>query len=66
MVEATCEIPVQVKGKLRGKIEVAADADAEQIEAVAREDAKVAECLSGTEVVKVIVVPGRLINFVTR
>jgi len=66
MVEATCEIPVQIKGKLRGKIEVAADADAEQIEALAREDAKVAELLSGTEVVKVIVVPGRLINFVTR
>ena len=66
MVETTCEIPVQVKGRLRSKIEVAADADAEQIEAAAREDAKVAELLAEQEVIKVIVVPGRLINFVTR
>ena len=64
--EDTLEIPVQVKGRLRSKIRVAAGADAGTIESVAREDEKIAELLADREVVKVIVVPGRLVNFVTR
>ncbi|MBC20563.1 MAG: leucine--tRNA ligase [Planctomycetaceae bacterium] len=66
IAEATREIPVQVKGRLRSKIEVPADADAAEIEAVARKDEKIVALLSEQEVVKVVVVPGRLINFVTR
>ena len=64
--EDTLEIPVQVKGRLRSKIRVAAGADAGTIESVARKDEKIAELLADREVVKVIVVPGRLVNFVTR
>jgi leucyl-tRNA synthetase len=58
------EIPVQILGKLRGKITVAADADAQTVEALARADARIAPLLEGKTVRKVIVVPGKLINFV--
>lgn len=66
IAESTREIPVQIKGRLRSKIEVPAEADAKEIETLAREDKKIIELLAGQDVVKVIVVPGRLINFVTR
>ena len=66
IAEATREIPVQIKGRLRSRIEVPTEADAEEIESLAREDEKIVELLTGQEVVKVVVVPGRLINFVTR
>jgi len=62
----TVEIPVQIKGKLRAKIEVAAELDKEQLEAAALADDKVAALLEGKQVVKTIVVPGRLVNFVVR
>jgi leucyl-tRNA synthetase len=65
-VEATREIPVQIKGRLRSKIEVSADADAAEIESLARKDKKIVALLAEQEVIKVVVVPGRLINFVTR
>ncbi len=55
------ELPVQVNGKLRARVEVDAAADADSIEAAAREAA--AEHLQGT-VRKVVVVPGRMVNFV--
>jgi leucyl-tRNA synthetase len=58
------EIPVQILGKLRGKVVVPADADAQAIEAAARADDRIAAQLAGKTVRKVVVVPGRLINFV--
>ncbi len=58
------EIPVQVNGKLRGRVVVPADADKGQIESAAREDEKIAVLLEGKTVRKVIVVPGKLVNFV--
>jgi len=58
------EIPVQVNGKLRGRIVVAADADVERIEKTARADPKIAALLEGMTVRKVVVVPGKLVNFV--
>ncbi len=65
-VEDTVEIPVQIKGKLRSRIRVSARAGQDEIEAAARADDRVAELLHDQQVVKTIVVPGRLINFVTR
>ncbi|MDZ4818219.1 MAG: leucine--tRNA ligase [Planctomycetota bacterium] len=62
----TVEIPVQVNGKLRGKVSVPAEADAKAIETAARADDRVAELLTDKTIVKVIVVPGKLINFVIR
>jgi leucyl-tRNA synthetase len=64
--EDLIEIPVQINGKVRSKIMVAPEADAKQLEATARADARTAELLAGKQVVKVIAVPGRLINFVVK
>jgi leucyl-tRNA synthetase len=58
------EIPVQVNGKLRGRVTVPANADREGMEAVARADERIAELLAGKVIRKVIVVPGKLVNFV--
>jgi leucyl-tRNA synthetase len=64
--EDTVEVPVQINGKLRGKIVVASDVDKEALESAARSDSHVAELLSGKTVVKTVVVPGRMVNFVVR
>ena len=55
---------VQVNGKVRAKLEVAADATQESIEALARADDSVQKQLDGKSIRKVIVVPGKLINIV--
>jgi leucyl-tRNA synthetase len=64
--EDTVEVPVQINGKLRSKITVASDADKAQLESAARADEKVRDLLHGKQLVKVIVVPGRLVNFVIK
>jgi len=64
--EDTIEIPVQVNGKLRARVRIAAEADRQAQEAAARADAKIAKLLEGKTVAKAIVVPGRLVNFVVR
>jgi leucyl-tRNA synthetase len=64
--EDTVEVPVQINGKLRSKITVATDADKTQLESAARADEKVRDLLNGKQVVKVVVVPGRLVNFVIK
>jgi leucyl-tRNA synthetase len=64
--EDTIEVPVQVNGKLRGRIQVPAEADKAALEAAARRDPKIAELLAGKTVVKAIVVPGRMVNFVVK
>ena len=64
--DETIEIPVQIKGKVRAKISVAPDVSKEDLEAAARADEKIAKELKGKEVVKTIVVPGRLVNFVVK
>ena len=62
----TVVVAVQVNGKLRDRIEAPADASREQLESLARERPNVARHLDGHEVAKVVVVPGRLVNFVVR
>jgi leucyl-tRNA synthetase len=64
LVEDTVEYPVQVNGKVRGRITVPADADKAAVEQLARADEKVLAFLAGAEPKKVIVVPGRLVNLV--
>ncbi len=66
LIEDEIEIPVQIKGKVKTKIMVPADADQAKIEEIARADGKVSELLAGKEVIKTIVVPGRLVNFVVK
>ncbi|HEB57927.1 MAG TPA: leucine--tRNA ligase, partial [Gammaproteobacteria bacterium] len=60
------EMVVQVNGKLRGRITVPTEADRETIEQLAQADANVQRFLAGHGIVKVIVVPGRLVNIVIR
>ena len=64
LVTDTVEYPVQVNGKVRGHVVVAADAGRDVLEAAALADEKVAAFLAGATPKKVIVVPGRLVNLV--
>ncbi|HVF29574.1 MAG TPA: leucine--tRNA ligase, partial [Pyrinomonadaceae bacterium] len=60
------EIAVQVNGKLRSRIFAAAGASNETLESLAMSDEKITEMTAGKDVVKVIVVPGRLVNIVVK
>jgi leucyl-tRNA synthetase len=62
LVDDTVEYPVQVNGKVRGRVVVAADADQDTLKAAALADEKVQAFLAGGHPRKVIVVPGRLVN----
>ncbi len=64
LVDDEIELPVQVNGKVRGRIVVASDADSSTIQAAALADEKVIAALDGAIPKKVIVVPGRMINIV--
>ncbi|OBB96623.1 leucine--tRNA ligase [Mycobacterium sp. 852002-40037_SCH5390672] len=64
LVDDTVEYPVQVNGKVRGRVLVAADADQDTLKAAALADDKVQAFLAGANPRKVIVVPGRLVNLV--
>ena len=64
LVTDTVEYPVQVNGKVRGRITVEADADKAAVEAAALADEKVQAFLAGATPTKLIVVPGRLVNLV--
>jgi leucyl-tRNA synthetase len=64
--DAEIEIPVQILGKLRSKVTVPAGSDQATIIAAARADTRISELLTGKEVVKTIVVPGKLVNFVVK
>ena len=65
LVHDTVEIPVQVNGKVRARLTVGADTSEAELEAAARADPRVAELLAAVEVRKVVIVPGRLVGFVT-
>jgi len=60
------EVPLQINGKLRAKLIVPADSNSEQLEQSARNHEKLAEWLDGKQIVKAIVVPGRMVNFVVK
>ena len=64
LVSDTIELVVQVNGKVRGKIQVAADADSAAIEQAALANENVQRFIEGLKVRKVIVVPKKLVNVV--
>ena len=66
LVSDTVTLVVQVNGKLRDRIEVPAEASKEELLRLARASDKVATHLDGGEIVKEIVVPGKLVNLVVR
>jgi leucyl-tRNA synthetase len=64
LVADTVEVPIQINGKIRTKITVAANLDAAGLEAIARADEKIKAQLEGRTIRKCIVVPGKLVNIV--
>ena len=65
-VEKTVEMAVQVNGKLRGRIRVPTDADAETVLGIAKADEAVGAALAGKTLVKEIVVPNKIVNLVVK
>jgi leucyl-tRNA synthetase len=64
--EEEIEIPVQVNGKLRGKVVVAADADEATVMNLALADEKVKAAIAGKQIIKKIYVPGKMVNLVVK
>lgn len=66
LVDDEIEVPVQINGKVKARINVAADADQDAVFEVALADAKISDLTSGKNVVKKIYVPGRMVNLVVK
>jgi leucyl-tRNA synthetase len=64
--ENVLEVPVQINGKLRAVVTVLAGSDGELLRATAEQDPKIQAALAGKEIVKVVLLPGKLVNFVVR
>src|SRR6202008_1721750 len=64
--EEEIEIPVQVNGKVRSRVLVAADADQALVEQRAFADEKIKAAIAGKQIVKKVYVPGKLLNIVVR
>ena len=64
--EDEVELAVQVNGKVRGRITVARDAPEDEMRARRLAEPRVAEHVAGKEIVKLVVVPGRLVSVVVR
>ena len=65
-VDATVEIAIQICGKVRAKMNIAADAKAEDVIAAAKAEETIAGLLAGKSVIKEIYVPGKLVNIVAK
>ena len=66
LTSAEIQLVVQMNGKLVDRVAAPADASREQLEEIARGSGKVSARLNGREIVKAVVVPGKLVNFVVR
>jgi leucyl-tRNA synthetase len=66
LVEQEIEVPVQINGKVRARITVPAGADQTVLQKLAEADDSVRKQLAGKQLVKVVVVPGRMVNFVVK
>ena len=60
------QLVVQLNGKLVDRVAAPAEASREQLEEIARASGKLAARLNGKQIVKAVVVPGKLVNFVVR
>ena len=66
LVKDEVEIVVQINGKVRGKLSVAANISREEMEKVAMEDEKIKALVEGKTIVKVVAVPKKLVNLVVK
>lgn len=65
-IDDVIEIPIQINGKMRGKITVSKDADLEEAKEQIRKDEKIHQFLEGKTVIKEIFVPGKIFNLVVK
>ncbi|MCG8483899.1 MAG: leucine--tRNA ligase [Clostridia bacterium] len=66
LVKDTIEMVIQINGKVKGKINVAANLSKEELEDIARSNEKVSQYTQGKNIIKVIVVPKKLVNIVVK
>ncbi len=66
LTESEKEIPVQVNGKLKSTVKIPVDADKDAMRTAALADPKVAAAVEGKNIVKEIIIPGKMVNFVVR
>ena len=66
LVDDEIEIPVQINGKVRAKILISPDSDKDQIEKVALANETIASQLEAVTIIKTVIVPGRMCNFVVK
>ena len=64
LIETTIEIPVQINGKVRGKIVVAANVSQDDVITMAKSDLIIKDMLEGKQIKKIIYVPGKILNIV--
>jgi leucyl-tRNA synthetase len=64
LASETIELPVQIQGKVRGRVTVPADADEDTVREIVLGDPRIAALLEGKTVRKVIVVPGKIVNVI--
>ncbi len=66
LIEDAYELPIQVNGKVRGKLTFSIDQDKDTVITLAKEEPSIAKYISGSEIVKTIYVEKRILNFVTK
>ena len=66
LTQDTVEIAVQVNGKIKARLQVPTDADATSLQALVQEHSDYASWLAGQEAVKIVAIPGRLVNIVAK
>ena len=66
LVKDEIELAVQLNSKVKAKINVSKDATEEEIKAIALANATIAKMVEGKEIVKAVVVKGRLVNFIVK
>ena len=63
---ASVEVPIQVNGKVRAKIVMPVGIDNQHAQSLALDNERVAELLAGKEITKVVIIPGKMVNFVIK
>jgi leucyl-tRNA synthetase len=64
--EDEVEVPVQVNGKLRSRVTVALGVGKDELERLALADEKIRALVDGKEIIKIVIVPGKLVNLVVK
>ena len=65
-IDDTIEIVAQINGKVKAKLSIKTDATQDEVIALAKAEAKVAEAIEGKNIIKQIYVKGKLVNFVVK